>query len=140
MTGHRMPMELPDLGGIGPCRDVDPDLFFPGEALEETRAQELASLCGTCPVAEQCLEFALSRTEVGIWAGTTTAQRKKLRRRARVPNAQQQRLATSTKTVSRLADQGCTPRQIIAQTGLHPQSVWRILRRLDGADSGTRAA
>lgn len=83
MTGHRMPMELPDLGGDGPCRDLDPELFFPGESLEDARAQELLPLCTGCPVNTECLEFALSRDEYGIWAATTRVQRRRLRRRAR---------------------------------------------------------
>lgn len=132
MTGHRKPMELPDLGGSGPCRDVDPELFFPDESLEEARAKELMSLCDGCPVAERCLEYALSRAEAGIWAGTTTAQRKKIRRRARLNNPQQQRTAATRAQVHALAAKGLTSRQIIDQTGLHERTVSRAMRSFRG--------
>jgi WhiB family redox-sensing transcriptional regulator len=55
------------------CRDVDPELFFPvgttGPALfQEQSAKEVCSLC---PVAKECLTWALSqrREMAGIWGG-----------------------------------------------------------------------
>ena len=142
MTGPQRRLDdLPDFEGRQACLQVDPELFFPSQAgQEQYRAREVADLCGGCPVAEACLEYALAHSVEGIWAGTTTAQRRRLRRRAQVPNAQQQRLQAARRTVTHLHRKGCTPAQIIAQTGLHEQTVWRILRRLDTADSTTRAA
>ena len=63
------------------CRDVHPDLFFPvatgGSSLaQEARAQ---AVCALCPVTRQCLDFALSRAESGVWGGTTEGDRNALR-------------------------------------------------------------
>jgi WhiB family transcriptional regulator, redox-sensing transcriptional regulator len=59
------------------CRDKDPDLFFPVAAGGSSLAQEARAraVCALCPVTRQCLEFALSRAEAGVWGGTTEDER-----------------------------------------------------------------
>lgn len=59
----------------GACRThPDPDLWFSGE--NTPGQQEAAAICGTCPVAASCLDYALSVPGLhGIWAGTTPRQR-----------------------------------------------------------------
>lgn len=75
------------------CRDLDTDQFFPDDD-DDPRAPsppELAvalTYCDTCPVRHECLTEALARDEVGVWGGTTRAQREALTRgliRARCP-------------------------------------------------------
>lgn len=59
--------------GCGPGSGLDPDAWFP---LRETAAApEVLAVCVVCPVRRTCLRLALSRPEVGIWAGTTTLDR-----------------------------------------------------------------
>lgn len=65
------------------CRDSNPDLFFPigttGTAVDQIEAAK--SVCGACPVREECLEFALATNqEAGVWGGTTEEERRKLRK------------------------------------------------------------
>lgn len=50
-----------------PCTTVDPDLFFPESPEQLVRAQ---ALCAACPVAAECLGWAL-RVGVsdGVWGG-----------------------------------------------------------------------
>lgn len=69
------------------CRasGTDPEIFFPvsetGMAAHRQVSQAKA-LCGRCPVAEQCLEWAVRTGEPeGIWGGTTPGERRRLRRR-----------------------------------------------------------
>ncbi|MGN7798558.1 WhiB family transcriptional regulator [Leifsonia sp. 22587] len=62
---------------VAACTDTDPDVFFP-EGLETTR--DVRWICKSCPVREQCLEFALSSgIEHGVWGGLaqTELQRRK---------------------------------------------------------------
>lgn len=63
------------------CAQTDPEQFFPekghGQAEESRQAKRV---CAKCPVAAQCLEWALANDETGIWAGTTDRDRKQLRR------------------------------------------------------------
>ena len=71
-----------DVGGDwrdqGLCTQVDnPDIFFPAapELLDPARR-----LCGSCPVRGECLAEALSRADVdGVWGGTTSAERRRMR-------------------------------------------------------------
>ena len=68
---------------LAACRGLDPDLFFPkrGDSITARSAQ---AVCATCPVAEQCLEFAIEVGETeGIWGGLSGRQmREEKRRRA----------------------------------------------------------
>jgi WhiB family redox-sensing transcriptional regulator len=59
------------------CRDEDRALFFPSVGSSSTKARVV---CSTCPVRQECLDFALADNELtGVWGGTTTQERKKLR-------------------------------------------------------------
>lgn len=65
------------------CAQTDPELFFPSKG-EVPVADQARAVCAGCPVADQCLTFAL-RTEQrhGIWGGLTTRQRGELVKRQR---------------------------------------------------------
>ncbi|GGZ24058.1 WhiB family transcriptional regulator [Streptomyces nitrosporeus] len=68
------------------CRDEDPDLFFPigttGPAL--VQAEEAKAVCRTCPVREQCLEWALeNKQDSGVWGGMDENERRAYKRRSR---------------------------------------------------------
>jgi WhiB family transcriptional regulator, redox-sensing transcriptional regulator len=69
------------------CRGVDTNLFFPaGELGEEPvlHAETAKAVCFTCPVREECLEYALATDQpFGVWGGTTEAERRSIRRRRR---------------------------------------------------------
>lgn len=61
-----------------PCTEKDPELWFPKRDLyREADDQERAEkLCAGCPLAAQCLDYALSaREEHGIWGGMTAKDR-----------------------------------------------------------------
>lgn len=74
------------------CRDLDPDLFFPIGVTGPAVAQiaEAKSVCSSCPVADECLEFAITTNqEFGIWGGKTEDERRALRRQWRARLRQQ---------------------------------------------------
>lgn len=65
------------------CLGSDPDMFFPignaGAVLAEVRAAK--AVCGSCPVVEACLTYALeTNQESGVWGGTSEEERRRLRR------------------------------------------------------------
>lgn len=61
------------------CRGVDPNVFFP---LSEEEAGPAKAICATCPVRDQCLDYALdTRQGDGVWGGLTEVERRRLRRR-----------------------------------------------------------
>lgn len=63
------------------CRDADTAVFFPDS---DDEAGPALAICATCPVREECLEFALlTRQEDGVWGGMTETDRRRVRRRRR---------------------------------------------------------
>lgn len=65
------------------CQHSDANLFFPAGSTGAAIAQiEVAkAVCGSCPVAAECLKFALeTNQEAGIWGGKSEEERRRLRR------------------------------------------------------------
>ena len=62
------------------CQGLDPNLFFPDEG-SYVGVERAKQTCGTCPVAWECLSYAVytNQTE-GIWGGTTRGERRRYRR------------------------------------------------------------
>jgi WhiB family redox-sensing transcriptional regulator len=62
------------------CADVDTALFFPGRG-DNLATAAAKAVCAGCPVAAECLEYALENGErFGIWGGTSENERRSLRR------------------------------------------------------------
>jgi WhiB family redox-sensing transcriptional regulator len=64
---------------LGTCRGRDPNIFFP----ENNRwAEQVAKrICLGCPVMAQCMDYAITHDEVGIWGATTDRDRRKIKAR-----------------------------------------------------------
>jgi WhiB family transcriptional regulator, redox-sensing transcriptional regulator len=63
------------------CRDLDPAEFFPSDGSGVADAQRV---CASCPVATDCLEYALEyRIEHGVWGGASERERRRILRRRR---------------------------------------------------------
>jgi len=70
------------------CKGTDTTVFFP---VSETFAGGAKAICATCPVSEQCLEYAIqTRQPDGVWGGLTAVERHRLVRR-RQKEAREQR-------------------------------------------------
>ena len=67
----------------GACLDVDPDIFFPdtgGKKLPRAKINLAVDICSRCPVIKECLEWALTNEDHGIWGGKTSTERDRLRK------------------------------------------------------------
>lgn len=65
---------------FGSCRDANPDLFF---SSDDRSAREAIRICRGCPVASECLAWALdTRVRYGIWGGLTERQRRRVIRQS----------------------------------------------------------
>ena len=52
--------------------ETDTAVFFP---TSEAHADEAKAICATCPVREECLEYALeTRPGDGVWGGLTSIE------------------------------------------------------------------
>ena len=70
------------------CLGVDPDLFFPERGAS---TKEAKSVCQSCVVREDCLEYALAQGEkFGIWGGLSERERRRIRRQRALTRAYQQ--------------------------------------------------
>lgn len=66
----------------GNCRNYPPAVFFPSDGVGVDRARKI---CTDCPVAAQCLEYALDqRIEHGVWGGCSERERRRILKRRRV--------------------------------------------------------
>lgn len=63
----------------GVCRQVDiGDMFFPDKG---GSTKEAKRICAVCPVAAECLQYALDHDErFGIWGGFSERERRRMKR------------------------------------------------------------
>lgn len=74
----------------GACRDLDTEQFFHPEGerggTRRRRDEAAKAICNTCPVIEQCRQYALSSHEpYGVWGGLTEEERREIIRSRRIP-------------------------------------------------------
>lgn len=66
----------PDFFENGACKGIAPHVFFPTTGQSPAEAQRV---CARCEVREECLEYALTESEIyGVWGGLSERQRRKL--------------------------------------------------------------
>ena len=59
------------------CTTAEPELFFPekGGTVRPAKA-----ICADCPVAVECLDYALANDlRIGVWGGLSEQERRRLR-------------------------------------------------------------
>lgn len=61
---------------LAACQEQDPILFYPKRSTPDAEA---LIVCAGCPVANECLEYALEeKITFGIWGGKTQNERMRL--------------------------------------------------------------
>ena len=66
--------DLTDWRSFAVCSQTDPELFFPEKGGDPWVAKRI---CFTCPVKQECLQYAVDNNEIGVWGGTSTAERQR---------------------------------------------------------------
>ena len=74
-----------DFDGSQPCRQTDPDIFFPENGGNQYETRIAINICKTCKFINPCLEYALQTKAIGIWGGTTERQRRTLAKQKSQP-------------------------------------------------------
>src|SRR5205807_148876 len=122
------------------CRGSDWRIFFPALGEDTTVAKKI---CQTCPVIDECLEYAMSNGEkFGCWGGTSERERRRLRktRKRELPSR-----PVDASVVARLYQEGMGAPAIAEQIGIGPSRVYELLdeagvkRRARGANGRNRA-
>ncbi|MFJ4654193.1 WhiB family transcriptional regulator [Nocardia sp. NPDC088792] len=71
-------IDTPPWRGRAACARFDPETFFPRQGRSSLPAKRI---CVSCNVREQCLDFALTHSQIfGIWGGMTPRERQQFRR------------------------------------------------------------
>lgn len=66
----------------GNCRSVAPEVFFPSDGVGVDQARRI---CVGCPVATECLDYALAHhIDHGVWGGTSERERRRIARSRRL--------------------------------------------------------
>ena len=78
-------IDLFEWSDFAACRELEPELFFPVSEVGPGARQvaQAKAVCETCPVKQNCLEFALTEgLNSGIFGGTAESERRELRARS----------------------------------------------------------
>lgn len=124
----RLLTEQPEWREEAVCTETDPELFFPSSSSGSSR--KVKEVCFSCPVREQCLQFALDNGErFGIWGGLSEMERRALKvptvgslRRDRVDPVLVQRAVA-------MVDSGTPTRVAAREIGINRSTLQDALRR-----------
>lgn len=110
------------------CREQDPDLFFPVSHTQgwKTQTKQAKAVCGTCPVRETCLEWALDTGQTtGVWGGLSAGERRRLRRPR---ETQLDRCLRMQPWIEKQLENGVMQKDVAAQLRVDPVLVSRMVR------------
>ena len=153
--------DAPDWRASAACATVDAELFFPTAHTNGWRKQtrDAKAVCATCPVREQCLQWALTTGQAaGVWGGKDETERRLIKRgtplesvtlgtyRNRAPkesrywphypNAVEGILATRRREVEVLVRQDAPVGRIALALQTNAQTVKKVLARLAAETEG----
>lgn len=67
------------------CTPDDAELFHPVGLGVPADIQLALAICASCPVKQECLDWALDHVEDGIWGGLQASERRRIIRQRRGP-------------------------------------------------------
>ncbi len=75
-------MRYPQFTGTEPCTEIGTEVFFPSidEPVKSFNLDQAKGVCTGCPSIEPCFQYALQHNVVGVWGGTTYAERNRMRK------------------------------------------------------------
>lgn len=119
------PAPYPDFDGSQPCASMNAELFYPRSPTNPPHPAAKAA-CARCPFLRQCLAYALTHAEHGIWAGTSEDDRHRLRKQhgitAVTPSMPDWRPSAADQVLE-MARTGMTRTEIAEELGLTITSV-----------------
>ena len=78
--------DYPVFSGTPACAETEPEMWFPVDDRSKMYLEPLLlkRICASCEVQEECFKYALNHAVAGYWAGTTAAQRQKIRSKLKI--------------------------------------------------------
>ena len=109
---------MPSFFDKGACIGADSRIFD-----DYSKHHDLAAkVCSSCPIRQQCLNWAIENEQYGFWAGTTPAMRSRMRSKkvvditVKVKQTEKELILASTMSNAEVALRlGCTKRTVIRQ-------------------------
>lgn len=77
-------MMYPNLDGTEPCRQTDPELFFPPIGANKKQIEVAKAICARCHIQSECLDYALGIRLAGVWGGHTNLERRRIANKRRI--------------------------------------------------------
>jgi hypothetical protein len=74
------PPGYPVWTGNEPCRNTDPDIFFPDHEPARERVAIIKSICARCASKHPCSAWAIEHEKQGWWGGLSPLERDAIRR------------------------------------------------------------
>lgn len=106
------------------CAQTDPEAFYPEKGATARDAKEV---CGRCPVAAECLEYALTNGERwGTWGGKTERERAAMKRNQPRKNQRDAARDLLAQKVRGLTSEGRTDPETAVWLGISERTVARI--------------
>jgi WhiB family redox-sensing transcriptional regulator len=140
-----------DWKDLGPCRNEDPELFFPIGSSPQALAQEEEAkrVCWRCPVMQRCGQWAVeTRQDAGVWGGMSERDRRLLHRRDGRRTFRPGQMSASDHIITyqlreflALQAKGFKPIDIARGLSTNVQTVNNVLRKLaERASAEVKAA
>lgn len=125
------PVPYPRFDGTQPCRDMDPELFFPSTSRESWyHPQQTKPACDECPFLTECRDYAISYGVSGFWGGMSEVER--TRERARLGIAPIQVGISDSgmrrQLLAELDDGQASASELAVRVGCAPETIHRIRR------------
>lgn len=96
----------------GSCYGRGTQLWFPPRGTPTAKIVEAKRICKTCPIKQQCLDYALWHGDrTGIWGGKTEKERRNLRFGSTVLRPQRRKRITTQ--WSQTHDKETTPNKVV---------------------------
>ena len=76
---EKLKLAIANSSAIPPCQTTDPEIWYSDVTTGVHDFRTAKKFCKTCPVRNECLEYAIVANEVhGIWGGFTYKERRKI--------------------------------------------------------------
>jgi WhiB family redox-sensing transcriptional regulator len=111
----------------GACVGANVDTFFSGRGANE-QLRRARAICVSCPVREECLNYALEHgIQHGVWGGTSERERRRMRRELGIVSP----MARSVASCGTNAGYGAHRRrgEVACADCLHAAAMYRAKRR-----------